>query len=293
MIETTRRMLVSVAHPDDESFGMAGTLARYASEGVAVYLICMTNGDVGVAEPQFMAGYRSVGELRMAELCCAAQELGLAHVYPFGYRDSGMAGSADNHHPDSLNAADLDEVTGRVVAVIREVRPQVVITFDPFGGYGHPDHIKVHEATTRAFFAAGDPAQYAEQIADGLQPYQPQKLYYMTFDRRVLRILVRLMPLFGQDPRHMGRNGDIDYVEIARHAYPIHAFIDTRAVAEKAERARRCHASQLGGMGRPTLMQRARRLLTGLYNETYMRAYPPVGDRRLRETDLFADVIVD
>lgn len=292
-MEMSRRLLVSVAHPDDESFGMAGTIARYTGEGVAVYLICMTNGDVGEVDASRLAGYRSIGELRMAELCCAAQELGLAHVYAFGYRDSGMAGSADNHHPESLNAADLDEVTGRVVKVIREVRPHVVITFDPFGGYGHPDHIKTHEATTRAFFAAGDPSQYAEQIADGLHAYQPQKLYYMTFDRRVLKVLVRLMPLFGQDPRHMGRNGDIDYVEIARHAYPIHAYINTRAVAEKAERARQCHASQLGGIGRPTLMQRARRLFTGLYNETYMRAYPPVENRRVREIDLFDGVTAD
>lgn len=288
-----KRMLISVAHPDDESFGMAGTIARYASEGVAIYLICMTNGDVGSADPEYMQSYESVAQLRMTELCCAARELGLAHVYAFGYRDSGMAGSPDNHHPDSLHAAPLEEVTRRVTEVIREVRPQVVITFDPYGGYGHPDHIKVHEATTRAFEAAGDPAQFAEQVESGLQPYRPQKLYFMTFDRRVLRLFVKLMPLFGQDPRHMGRNKDIDYTEIARHAYPMHAFITTREFAAQAERARMCHASQLGGMGRPTLMQRARRLLTGLYTETYMRAYPPVDGKHLRETDLFAGVQVD
>ncbi len=293
MSSYTRRMLVSVAHPDDESFGMAGTIARYVSEGVDIYLICSTNGDVGTTDPEFMQDYQTMAQLRMAELCCAAQALGFSHIYAFGYRDSGMAGSPDNHHPDSLYAADLDEVTRRVTEVIREVRPQVVVTFDPYGGYGHPDHIRMHDATTRAFYAASDPQRYPEQIEAGLLPYGPQKLYYMTFDRRAVKFLVGLLPLLGQDPEHMGRNKDINYREIAEHAYPIHARLKTRKYADQAERARMCHASQLGPMGRPSLLQRVRRLLTGIYTETYMRAYPPVSDARLRETDLFEGVVPD
>ena len=291
-------MLVSVAHPDDESFGMAGTIARYANEGVKVAVICATNGDVGSADEEYLQGYESVAELRMAELRCAAAELGFAELYTFGYRDSGMPGSPDNNHPASLWAASDDEVTARVTKVIREFRPHVVVTFDPYGGYGHPDHIKMHRATTAAFERAGDPTCYPEQIEAGLVPYRPQKLYYMTMDRRVMKLFVRLMPLFGQDPTRMGRNRDINYVEIVEHSYPIHAFVDTRAYAEQAERAQMCHASQLGGFGGPSrLMQflmRLRRLLVGFYTETYMRACPPVPDGvRIKERDLFEGVAAD
>ena len=146
-----RRMLVSLAHPDDESFGMAGTIARYVNEGVEVSLICSTNGDAGVTDPKFLEDYDTMTELRLAELHCAAETLGFSKVYAFGYRDSGMEGAEDNQHPDSLYQADMDEVIGRIVKAIRETRPQVVVTFDPYGGYGHPDHIKMHKATTRAF----------------------------------------------------------------------------------------------------------------------------------------------
>lgn len=293
----SRRMLVALAHPDDESFGMAGTIARYAAEGVEITLICATNGDVGSADDEFLQQYESMAELRMAELYCAAGELGFADIHTFGYRDSGMPGSPDNDHPDSLHAAPLEEVTERIVRAIRTARPQVVITFDPFGGYGHPDHIKMHQATVRAFEAAGDPACFPAQVEGGLEPYAPQKLYYLTQDRRVLKFLVRLMPLLGQDPERMGRNQDINFREIAEHSYPIHAYIDTRHVAEQAERARMCHASQLGGLGSSTrfsqLMYRMRRLLVGVHTDTYMRAQPPVLNGRVRERDLFAGVVPD
>jgi len=114
----------------------------------------------------------------------------------------------------------------------------------------------------------------------------------------VMKLFVRLMPLFGQDPTRMGRNRDINYVEIVEHSYPIHAFVDTRAYAEQAERAQMCHASQLGGFGGPSrLMQflmRLRRLLVGFYTETYMRACPPVPDGvRIKERDLFEGVAAD
>lgn len=290
-----RRLLVALAHPDDESFGMAGTIARYAGEGVEIALICATNGDVGSADPEYLEGYETMAELRMEELRCAAQELGFSQVYTFGYRDSGMPGTPDNEHPDSLCAADMDEVVEQVTKVIREVRPQVVVTFDPYGGYGHPDHVKMHEATTRAFEVAGDPACYPEHIDNGLQPHRAQKLYYMTADRRPMKILVRLMPLLGMDPARMGRNKDVNFLEAAAHSYPIHAYIDTRGVVEKAQRAQSCHASQLGGFGGGSLMgslvNRLRRLLVGLHTETFMRAHPPVGDgQRLKERDLFEGV---
>jgi LmbE family N-acetylglucosaminyl deacetylase len=292
-LNNKKRMLIVTAHPDDESFAMAGSIARYVSEGVDVHLICATNGDVGEVAPEFMEGYESVAELRLAELNCAAETLGFSGLTLLGYRDSGMADTEDNRHPDSLCSASLDEVTGRITRIIRELRPQVVVTFDPYGGYGHPDHIAVHDATVRAFDAAGNPDQYPDQLADDLLPYRPQKLYYHTFDRRLVTLTVNLMPLFGTDPERMGKNGDINFREIVAHSYPIHARIDTRMVSEQAQQARECHASQLGGLTRPGLLQRLMALFQNQHVDTYMRAYPPVNGSRVRERDLFEDVVMD
>lgn len=291
MTETNRRMLIALAHPDDESFGMAGTIARYTHEGADVYLICSTNGDVGSADEQFMEGHDTMASLRLKELACASEVLGLKRLITFNYRDSGMQGSSDNEHPECLVAAPLDEVVCRITEAIRELRPQVVVTFDPYGGYGHPDHIVMHNATVKAFHAAADPEQYPEQIQRSLLAYQPQKLYYMTFDRRMLKLMIRVMPLFGQDPRRIGKNKDINLLEIAENSFPIHAYINTKAYTKIAEEASRCHASQLGGWGRPGLMQRLRMALEPK-DDTYMRAIPAFSGRK-KERDLFEGVTVD
>lgn len=289
MSNNGKRLLVSLAHPDDESFGMGGTIARYVNEGVEAYLICATNGDVGTADPEFLKHYRSMADLRLAELDCAAQTLRLKEVFKLGYRDSGVQGSPDNTHPDCLAQADLDDVTRRVTEIIRRVQPQVVVTFDPFGGYGHPDHIMMHRATTRAFEAASDPSCYPEQVEAALPLHRPHKLYYRTMDRSLLRLEVRLMPLFGKDPTRMGRNKDINVREIAEHQYPIHARIAVGDYADVAEKASKCHASQLGGLRRPTITQTMYRLMHGV-TDMYMRAYPAVDGQKVRERDLFEGI---
>ncbi|MBN1427377.1 MAG: PIG-L family deacetylase [Anaerolineae bacterium] len=291
MSTNERRMLVVMAHPDDETFGMAGTIARYVDEGVKVYLICATNGEAGMAEPEFMQGHTSVAEMRLAELYCAAETLGLSRVYTFDYRDSGMAGSPENNHPDCLFAADVDAVAGRIVEVIREVRPQVVVTFDPYGGYGHPDHIATHQATVRAFDSAGDPGAYPEHIEADRQVYRPQKLYFMTFDKRWLRFTVWLFALMGQDPERMGRNKDVNMRYIAGLETPIHARVKTGSYQEIVRRARECHASQLGGLS----PRRLANILSSLFMGTedhYTRAYP-ISNDRCRERDLFEGVKSD
>lgn len=284
-----KRLLIALAHPDDESFGMAGTIAHYVEAGVSVYVICATNGDVGVADPRFLEQYASMAELRLSELQCAAETLGLAGLYTFGYRDSGMAGSPDNGHPDSLVSAPVTEVADRIVQVIRDVQPQVVVTFDPYGSYGHPDHIKMYEATTLAFEICRNGLKLADTTTS-IDFNCPQKLYYRTRNRTYYRIIVNLLPLFGVDPGQMGKNKDINLRAIISHTYPIHARIHTRHVSEQAERARLCHASQLGGLAQPSLLQQMQRLFVNPTVETYMRAYPPVKDRRVSERDLFAGI---
>ena len=271
-----------MAHPDDESFGVGGTLALYAQRGVEVYLICATRGEAGDVDDSLLRGYDDVAMLREDELRCAAGILGLKEVYFLDYRDSGMPGSADNRHPKALAAAPLQEVAARVTSLMRKIRPQVVITFDPYGGYGHPDHIAIQRACTEAFHAAGNPQAYP----DGSDPYQPQKLYYHTFPRGATRMLVRLMPLFGKDPHRFGRNEDIDLVEVASKDFPIHARINVSKALDAKERASACHSSQNSAPG-GGFVNWIFRLFSR--HEGFMRAYPPA-NKHTREKDLFEGV---
>jgi N-acetyl-1-D-myo-inositol-2-amino-2-deoxy-alpha-D-glucopyranoside deacetylase len=197
-------MLVCLAHPDDETFGMGGTLALYSRRGVLVHLVCATRGDVGDVDQELMQGFSTVAERRESELRCAAGILGLTGVHFLGYRDSGMPGTPDNQHPNALAAQPLDEVAAKIVHFIRSLHPQVVVTFDPIGGYKHPDHIAIHRATVRAFELASDP----DYVTD-LPPFQPDKLYYQTMPKNLLRWAVRIAPLLRMDPHHFGRNRDI------------------------------------------------------------------------------------
>ncbi len=283
----SKRMLIAFAHPDDESFGMGGTIARYAAEGVETYLICATNGDAGTVAPDKLQNYRSITELRLAELDCAAHILGLRQIFKFGYSDSGMMHSADNDNPDCLWYAwqqRPEAVTRRVVEVIRTVKPQVVVTFNEYGGYGHPDHIAIHSATVAAFHLAGDP----DYITEGCPPYTPQKLYYTSIPATMIKIGVWMMRLRGKDPRRAGVNQDVDVQAILEHINPIHTRVSIRDFLELWEAASACHASQNSGSIAPLWI---RKLLTT--SQGFTRAWPCPDHDRVDETDLFAGVQAD
>jgi N-acetyl-1-D-myo-inositol-2-amino-2-deoxy-alpha-D-glucopyranoside deacetylase len=284
MVNVNNRTLLAVlAHPDDESFGTGGTLAKYARQGVDVYLVCATRGEVGEMDAEYQQGFSSVADRREYELMCAARHLGLKEVFFLGYRDSGMAGSPENSHPDALIAADTEEVARKVVYYLRKLQPQVVITFDPIGGYKHPDHIAVHQATVRAFDLAGDPS-----FEDGMFPYRPQKLYFHIFPKGFLRFAVFLMRLLGKDPRRFGRNQDIDLLSLVTEGnFPTHAKIDYRSVLAERDQAAACHASQGGKAMTRGPMAYLRRLV-GQY-EHYMRAFPVFSGGAV-EKDLFAGI---
>lgn len=279
-----RVLLAVLAHPDDETFGMGGTLARYAHQGVKVYLACATRGEVGEMDPRYMQGFSSIGERRESELRCAAEKLGLSEVFFFDYRDSGMPGSPDNTHPQALAFQPLDQVAADVVHLIRLLKPQVVLTFDPIGGYRHPDHIAIHQATVRAFELARD-ASFSP--GDGT-PFQPQRLFFHTIPHGYLKVGVRLLRLFGRDPRKFGQNGDIDLVSIAEVSFPTHAAIDYRSVAKLRDEASACHASQGGKQMTGGILGWVRRLFNS--RDSFMQAYPPPTDKNII-SDLFAGVI--
>ncbi len=282
--EEKRILLAVLAHPDDETFGIGGTLALYAEQGVEVHLVCATRGEAGDMKPELLEGFNSIADRRESELRCAAEILGLSGVHFLDYRDSGMPGSEDNRNTQALAMAPVDQVAEKVAHFIRMLHPQVVITTDPIGGYKHPDHIAIHKATVEAFHLASDAI-----FQDGLLPYQPQKLYFQTLPKRVLRMAVRMLRILGKDPHHFGRNGDIDLASIVEEGnFPIHAQIDYRSVAEKRDAAAACHASQLDG-GPPRLgpVGWIWRLFSG--KEQFMRGYPEA-EEGLKEKDLFEEV---
>jgi mycothiol S-conjugate amidase len=178
-MQKNRCLMVFHAHPDDESSKGAGTMARYSAEGVRVVLVCATRGEEGEILNRRMdrPGIKErMPEIRVAELETACDLLGVERIYHLGYRDSGMPDSEANGHPDSFNRADPDEVTRRLVEIIRSERPEVFVCYDESRGYEHPDHVKVHELGTRAFAEAGDGRAWSDAGA----PWQPSKLYYFA-----------------------------------------------------------------------------------------------------------------
>jgi len=283
---TNRRFLLSLAHPDDETFGSGGLVARYVAEGAAVYLICATNGDVGTVPPEMLNGYPSVAELRLAELDCASAILGFKKVFKLGYKDSGMMNSETCNDPTCLWQAPREQVARRVVEVIREVKPQVVLTFDPYGGYGHPDHITIQRATTDAFQLAGD----ASYVTGEQAPYAPQKLYYTAFPKTLFRIYIGLARLKGQDTRRLGRNRDLDLQAVLDNIKPVHTQINVRDYIEIWDRANTCHASQIGG-GFPRLPLMVRKRIG--HKQGFTRVYPAPAHNSVDEDDLFAGVAAD
>jgi len=280
----TKTILAVLAHPDDESFGLGGTLALYARRGYDTYLICATRGEVGTVDAEHLNGFKDIAELRSAELKRAAQILGLKEVFFLDYRDSGMPGTEDNKHPNAQINHSVEEVAGKVLKYIRELKPDVVLTFDPIGGYMHPDHIHIHKATVLAFEKANDGSFHPEAGA----PFKPRALYYQVFPRSFLKWMTRLMPLFGKDPTKWGRNGDINLKELAEVEFPVHVRLDIRSVAEIKNQAGAQHASQ-GGVGmRRGLMGFVTRVFGE--KEDYMRAYPPVEDGHYKiAQDLFTE----
>ena len=181
-------LLTVHAHPDDESSKGAGTVAKYHAQGVHTVLVCCTGGEEGdILNPAMDTDEvkADIGAVRRAELDAAARVIGYDEVVMLGYRDSGMPDSEANKNPNCFAQAPLDEAVGRLVAILRRTRPQVVVTYgDKQERYPHPDHLRVHEVTMAAVDAAADPSRYPEAG----EPWEVQKIYYTawSFKRIVL-----------------------------------------------------------------------------------------------------------
>lgn len=240
------RLLISYAHPDDESFGQGGLIAKYIAQGYEVYLICATDGDVGTIPEEMQGQFATIRELRLAELAAADEILHFTQIFRLGYKDSGMMTDETINDPDCLWYKwnhEPDAVIKRVVELIREIKPHVILTFNRYGGYGHPDHIAIQRATTEAFHLSGD----SDYLTYNQQPYQPQKLYYSASHRGLFQYRLLRMRMKGEDPRKMGRNKDIDMLKILENFEPIHTSVDIGDYLEIWDKASACHKSQGGG----------------------------------------------
>ena len=195
------RLLSVHAHPDDEASKGAGTVARYRREGVRSVLVCCTGGEAGdiinpaMDRPEVRENLAAV---RRAELDEAAGIIGYDRVVMLGYRDSGMPDSEANHHPEAFANAPLDEAVERLVRVIREERPQVIISYsDHQTGYLHPDPLRVNDIAVPAFHAAGDTVK----SPDAGPPWAPSKLYYSIWSHeRMVRTHEKCLELYGESP---------------------------------------------------------------------------------------------
>jgi LmbE family N-acetylglucosaminyl deacetylase len=201
------------AHPDDETIGTGGIMARAVRDGHRVVLVTCTRGEQGdivIPDMDTPDNHRRLGEIRAAELEAAMGVLGVSEWDNLGYRDSDMMGRPANRDPRSFWQADLDEAIGRLVWFIRRDRPDVMTTYNAFGGYGHPDHIRVHQVTVPAFARAGDPAWYPGQLAPehggtgpsqedgGLAPWTPKKLYEQAIPASIRQAMNERLATMGQ-----------------------------------------------------------------------------------------------
>ena len=212
--EPHRPTLMTVhAHPDDETIGTGGSMVKALDAGYRVVLVTCTRGEQGeivVPEMDTPDNHRRLGEIRAGELERAMAVLGVTEWENLGYRDSDMMGRAANHDPRSFWQADLDEAIGRLVWLMRRYQPDVVTTYNDFGGYGHPDHIRSHFVAVGAFERAGDSRRYPEQLAPehggtgpsvdegGVAPWAPSKLYEQAIPESVRRTMSERLKAAGQ-----------------------------------------------------------------------------------------------
>ncbi len=226
-----RTLMALFAHPDDESFAAGGTLARYAAEGVRVVLVCATRGEAGIVHDEgIQVAPEEMGRVREQELRCACRTLGVQELHFLGYRDSGMAGSPDNGHPQAFCRAEPAEVVERILTLFRRFCPQIILTFGPDGGYGHPDHVAIHRHVAAAW-----------KEAEGL-PIPPRKLYYTAISAATFRRIREAMWRHGLIRERPSEE------EIARRGVPeerITTAVDIRDFLGKKTAALRCHRTQL------------------------------------------------
>jgi len=297
-LQPSRRLLLVHAHPDDETINNGATMASYIAAGAGVTLVTCTRGEEGevlVPSLAHLAAARenTLGDYRETELAAAMAERGITDCQFLGqpdrkYRDSGMMGSTPNEKPDCFWQAELDEAAGRLVTIIRDRKPQVLITYDDFGGYGHPDHIKAHQISMRAAELAADP-----NFGVG-EPWEISKIYWSAIPRSALHgsmtstnIFIKiLISLFNYVPSKWMALPFVKADGVVTTKFDGEKYLPQKLAALKA------HKTQLIIHG--DLFKFSKRLATRVNGtEYYIRVKGEAGapyDKNGRELDLFAGV---
>ncbi len=282
---TTGGIFAIFAHPDDETFGLGGTMARYAARGVPVTMICATRGEVGEIAAGTDATPETLGAYREEELRVAMAILGVDDVRFLEFRDSGMQGTPENADPSNLHNAKAEDVVTPLVRWIRERRPDAIVTWDASGGYGHPDHIACHHHATAAFHAAADAAQHA----DAGEPWQTPRLYYVAFPMeefaRVMQEMRDLgieMPGFTSEDEGAGDPmGDLPRVDP-------NCIIDVSPHFDDKRTAMLAHKTQITAED-PFMRLPIDRQRQFFGREYFYQAGPPLPDGQMRD-DLLAGI---
>jgi N-acetyl-1-D-myo-inositol-2-amino-2-deoxy-alpha-D-glucopyranoside deacetylase len=241
-----RRLLLVHAHPDDESISNGATMAKYVAEGAKVTLVTCTRGEEGevlIPELAHLASTQddNLGEHRIKELAVAMKELGVTdHRFLGNYRDSGMMGTESNNRPDTFWQADLDDAAGLLVKIIREVKPQVLITYDEFGGYGHPDHIKAQRVAMRASELAAN-----SSFGEG-EAWSISKIYWNTMPKSVVE--EGMKKLKEQGSSFFGTD-NIDELPFVKPDELTTAVIDGTKYVDRKMAALAAHKSQISMAG--------------------------------------------
>jgi len=260
------KLMAVLAHPDDESFGIGGTLAKYADEGIETYLVVATRGERGrFGDGKESPGLEVVGKTREAELLAAAKVLGISEVSFLDYVDA------------DLDKADQNEVIEKIVHHLRRIKPQVVLSFDPTGGYGHPDHIAISQFAAAALVCSGDP-EY--KLAELQHSHTVSKFYYITWPQRKFEV-------FKSAFKEMKINVDGETRQAASWPeWSLTTWIDTVDYWPQVWRAIQCHKTQMAIFKElEKLPNETHKILWG--SQEFCRVFSLVNAGRVRETDLF------
>ncbi len=267
---TDLKLLCIFAHPDDESMGMGGTLAKYAAEGVETHLICASRGEGGWFGPEEQdPGPERLGQIREGELRNAVRELGMTGLFFLDYIDG------------RVDEADPQEIIGKIVTHIRRIQPQVMVTFSHDGIYGHPDHIAIGQFTNAAIVCAAD-SSYKDR--ESLPPHRVSKLYYMVDDEAFVDAIT---PYIGEITFPVGdqMRGEIPWKD-----WMVTTRIETTKYCRAAWRAIRCHQSQLPSLGALTDLDEDAAVALLSKQGTFYRAFSLVNGGREVERDLFEGI---
>ncbi len=294
-VTTQPRLLLVHAHPDDETIGSGATMAKYVAQGAHVTLVTCTLGEEGeilVPELAHLAADKTdgLGSHRITELANAMAELEVSDWRLLGgagmFRDSGMIGTPPNERPDNFWRADLLVAARNLVEVIREVKPHVLITYDDFGGYGHPDHIQAHRVAHYARELAA-----AESFAPELgEPWLIEKVYWTAFPVSVMRAGIEMLRAAGDETQFATQ--DPDEIPFACPDELVTTAINGSEFADQKMRALKAYATQIStedgffalanNLGSQVMGTEYYRLVTGVPTAPF--------DELGRETDLFSGI---